>query len=434
MGRQSSLYQDLYPCTVGAAQVVQVGASTLVTMMALVERKEQVAWMTLYVLASSTMVNGGIPTAITASDTAATTSEVCHYAIMNTATLFNTQPYNVGHAVVALTTVLVKETARHIPPYLWGAIAVMLTGHAGDVDSSIPLCREDDVEALHCLDAELNVIMGPQAGFEGEGAWSDEKWNALHSMLRRTNGFMAITATDLPGYTGEIGKFDIPFKDESTSHHHKPRRLSPVERGLIGDHFNKLLEADIIGKAPKYCDNTCNVVVAMKNALDGSWTDTRVTLDLRGINELSLKDRKPPRSPEDLSHDIGKDQYITKLDLRSGLRQIVLTDDASLKTCFWAIEHELRGLNCAKVYCDDILITSPTAQQHIADLEATMERLSKVGLRGHPGKSVFAAGGCEFLGFCCVADNSHRTKLKLPPFATFQRLPTCAACALCWGS
>ncbi|KAK3241256.1 hypothetical protein CYMTET_48958 [Cymbomonas tetramitiformis] len=253
-------------CNLMMINTVKVGASTLVTMMALVERKEQVAWMTLYVLASSTMVNGGIPTAITASDTAAT---------------------------------------------------------------------EDDVEALHCLDAELNVIMGPQAGFEGEGAWSDEKWNALHSMLRRTNGFMAITATDLPGYTGEIGKFDIPFKDESTSHHHKPRRLSPVERGLIGDHFNKLLEADIIGKAPKYCDNTCNVVVAMKNALDGSWTDTRVTLDLRGINELSLKDRKPPRSPEDLSHDIGKDQYITKLDLRSGLRQIVLTDDASLKTCFW---------------------------------------------------------------------------------------------------
>eukprot|EP00854_Cymbomonas_tetramitiformis_P033136 gene33136-42376_t len=64
-----------------------------------------------------------------------------------------------------------------------------------------------------------------------------------------------------------------------------------------------------------------------------------------------------------------------------------------------AIEHELRGLSCAKVYCDDILVTSPTARQHLADLEAVMQRLSKVGLRGHPGKSVFAAGGCEFLGF-----------------------------------
>ncbi|KAK3277912.1 hypothetical protein CYMTET_14112 [Cymbomonas tetramitiformis] len=177
----------------------------------------------------------------------------------------------------------------------------------------------------------------------------------------------------------------------------------------------------------------------MKKALDGScWTDKRVALDLRGVNELSLRDRTPPRLPEDkaaeyslpedLFHDIGRDQYMTKLDLRSGFHQIVLTDDASLKTCFWwardgaapeqyvykrmpfgsanstamfgrVIEHELRGLSCAKVYCDGILVTSPTARQHLADLEAVMQRLSKVGLRGHPGKSVFAAGGCEFLGF-----------------------------------
>ncbi|KAK3252640.1 hypothetical protein CYMTET_38077 [Cymbomonas tetramitiformis] len=208
-------------------------------------------------------------------------SEVLHYNIMITATLINTQPYSVDHALMTLTTVLVKETARHIPPCLWGVVAVALAAHlwrqfclvntsailrfavlnptedirdsrfkrssrhrtrrsrnapschhqrpaadsrrtrmrahqrrtphsrkrgrprhaynanqggatqsftaqVGDVNSSIPLGREDDVEALHCLDEELNVIMGPQAGFEGEGAWSDEEWNALRSMLKRT--------------------------------------------------------------------------------------------------------------------------------------------------------------------------------------------------------------------------------------------------------
>ncbi|KAK3253117.1 hypothetical protein CYMTET_37618 [Cymbomonas tetramitiformis] len=299
---------------------------------------------------------------------------------------------------------------------------------AGAVDGAIPLGREDDVEALHIRDEEPDVFMGPQAGFDGEGAWTDEEWQDLRSLLRREKGFMATSATDLPGYTGAIGKFDIPFKDESASHYQKPRRYSPAERSLIDDHFNKLLADGIIGKAPKYCENTCNVVVAMKKTLDGSWTDKRVALDLRGVNELSLRDRTPPRLPEDLFHDVGQDQYMTKLDLRSGFHQIILTDDASLKTCFWwaregaapeqyvykrmpfgnmnstamfgrVIEHELRGLSCAKVFCDDILVTSPTARQHLADLEAVMQRLSKVGLRGHPGKSVFAGGGCEFLGF-----------------------------------
>ncbi|KAK3275627.1 hypothetical protein CYMTET_16258 [Cymbomonas tetramitiformis] len=175
---------------------------------------------------------------------------------------------------------------------------------------------------------------------------------------------------------------------------------------------------------------------------------------MRGVNELSLKDRTPPRLPEDLFHDIGTDQYITKLDLRSGFHQIILTDDASLKTCFWwaregaapeqyvysrmsfgstnstamfgrVIEHELRvGLRCAKVYCDDICVTSPTAQQHIADLEAVMERLSMVGLRGHPGKSVVAAGGCEFLGFLLRPGklSPHQAKVAATraPWGTFR--------------
>eukprot|EP00854_Cymbomonas_tetramitiformis_P020755 gene20755-24874_t len=126
----------------------------------------------------------------------------------------------------------------------------------------------------------------------------------------------------------------------------------------------------------------------------------------RGINELSLRDRTPPRLPENLFHDIGKDQCISRLDLRSGFHQILLTEDASRKTCFWwaregaapeqyvykrmpfgctnstamfcrVIEHELRGFRCAKVYCDDILITSPTARDHIKDVADVIERLNK---------------------------------------------------------
>ncbi|KAK3233411.1 hypothetical protein CYMTET_56299 [Cymbomonas tetramitiformis] len=120
-GRQSSLYQDPYP-TVGAAQVVQVGANTLVTMMALVERKEQVAWMTLYVLASSTMVNGGIPTAITASDTTTTllaaimggVAWVTQSAIPWSIVMLVTQQHITSHIIVAALNMLVMEAARQM--------------------------------------------------------------------------------------------------------------------------------------------------------------------------------------------------------------------------------------------------------------------------------------------------------------------------------
>eukprot|EP00854_Cymbomonas_tetramitiformis_P007166 gene7166-8545_t len=271
----------------------------------------------------------------------------------------------------------VAEMWRHTPSMvrvMVVAVAVTIVW-PGSVDSAVPLGREDDIEAGHCLDEELGMVFGPAAGFEGEGAWTKEEYEDFRTMLTQNKGFMSTSATDLPGYSGEMGK---------------------------------------------------------------------------GINELSLRDRTPPRLPEDLFHDIGKDQYISKLDLRSGFHQILLTDDASRKTCFWwaregaapeqyvykrmpfgctnstamfcrVIEHELRGLRCAKVYCDDILITSPTARDHIKDVASVIERLSQVGLRGHPGKSVFAAAGCEFLGFLLRPGRLSPHQAKV---AAIKELPT----------
>ncbi|KAK3254231.1 hypothetical protein CYMTET_36548, partial [Cymbomonas tetramitiformis] len=159
-------------------------------------------------------------------------------------------------------------------------------------------------------------------------------------------------------------------------------------------------------------------------AKPGEWEFKARAEGITGTHDALLKIREIAKEVE---ADLEAETASSKPTPPSS-RAIIPTDDASLKTCFWwaregaapeqyvykrmpfgstnstamfggVIEHELRGLSCAKVYCDDILVTSPTAQQHIADLEATMERLSKVGLRGYLGKSVIAAGGCEFLGF-----------------------------------
>ena len=353
--------------------------------------------------------------------------------------------------MMCLTTTIICMAMDHTPlnDYTIKSFSTQ-TSTPSDLDTAIPLGREDDVEASHVLNEELGLIMGPREGSQGEGSWTEDEWEAFLAMLRKEKDFMSATATDLPGYTGAVGPFEIPFLDETKSSFQKPRRYSPAERQLIDEHFNKLLAAGIITKAPHYCENTCNVVVAMKKALDGTWTDKRVALDLRGVNELSKRDRTPPRLPEDLFHDMGKDQYITKLDLRQGFHQIPLTEDAMNKTCFWwaregaapeqyvytrmpfgstnstakfgrVLEHELQGLKCVKVYCDDISITSPTAAQHITDVQEVLQRLNAAGLRGHPGKSVFAAVGVEFLGFLLRPGRMEPHSAKV---AAIKSLPT----------
>ncbi len=234
--------------------------------------------------------------------------------------------------MMCLTTTIICMAMDHTPlnDYTIKSFSTQ-TSTPSDLDTAIPLGREDDVEASHVLNEELGLIMGPREGSQGEGSWTEDEWEAFLAMLRKEKDFMSATATDLPGYIGAVGPFEIPFLDETKSSFQKPRRYSPAERQLIDEHFNKLLAAGIITKAPHYCKNTCNVVVAMKKALDGTWTDKRVALDLRGVNELSKRDRTPPRLPEDLFHDMGKDQYITKLDLRQRFHQIPLTEDATNK-------------------------------------------------------------------------------------------------------
>ena len=59
--------------------------------------------------------------------------------------------------------------------------------------------------------------------------------------------------------------------------------------------------------------------------------------------------------------------------------------DAGLSECAWA-------------YVDDVLIASTTLEEHILDIERVLQALHNVGLRVHPGKSVFCSDKMEYLG------------------------------------
>ena len=54
--------------------------------------------------------------------------------------------------------------------------------------------------------------------------------------------------------------------------------------------------------------------------------------------------------------------------------------------------------SCAWAYVDDVLIASETLEDHIKEVEAVLQALHNVGLRVHPGKSVFCSDKMEYLG------------------------------------
>ena len=54
-----------------------------------------------------------------------------------------------------------------------------------------------------------------------------------------------------------------------------------------------------------------------------------------------------------------------------------------------SIKQVLKGLTGVQVYFDDILVTGKDDMEHLKNLEAVMERLSKFGLRIRPDKCVY---------------------------------------------
>ena len=56
------------------------------------------------------------------------------------------------------------------------------------------------------------------------------------------------------------------------------------------------------------------------------------------------------------------------------------------------------GPDFVAVYIDNILVFSPTLEQHLAHLQAVIGRICEAGLKRKPSKSQFAQKEVEYLG------------------------------------
>ena len=66
--------------------------------------------------------------------------------------------------------------------------------------------------------------------------------------------------------------------------------------------------------------------------------------------------------------------------------------------CQHAMEQVLNGLAGVQVYCDDILVTGRSDQEHNANLDAVMHRLKQFGLRLNKQKCKFMPTSAQYLG------------------------------------
>jgi len=227
----------------------------------------------------------------------------------------------------------------------------------------------------------------------------------------------------------------------------RPFRFSPIESTEIQNQIDKLLNQNIIRHS--HSPWSAPVFLVAKK-LDASKTKKwRMVVDFRKLNEKTVKDRYPMPNINDVLDRIGRAKYFTAIDLASGYHQIEMEPRDISKTAFTAqgghyefvrmpfgltnapatfqrvMDNVLADLNgdCCLVYLDDIIVFSPSLQEHICDLESVFSRLKQANLKIQPDKSEFLRKEIEYLGHIVTEDGIKPNTKKIEAIKVFP-IPT----------
>ena len=164
---------------------------------------------------------------------------------------------------------------------------------------------------------------------------------------------------------------------------------------------------------------------------DGS---KRVCVDLRKINQITIFDAEPIPQQDEIFAELARDNYFTKLDLSKGYWQVPLSPESKPLTAFRTskglfefnrmafglvnaaatfsriMRRLLEGLEIAHNYIDDILVHTPTWEEHLIAVREVFERLRQAKLTARPTKCFVGYSEVEFLGYI-VGKSTLRPKL-----------------------
>jgi hypothetical protein len=178
-----------------------------------------------------------------------------------------------------------------------------------------------------------------------------------------------------------------------------------------------LLKAGLI--VPSVSSFASPVILVQKK--DGTW---RFCIDYRKLNDMTVKNRFPMPLVDEILDELAGTQYFSSLDMIAGYHQIRMGEEDEHKTAFkthhghyqfrvmpFGLTNAPTTFQCAMnsilepflrkfvlVFIDDILIYSPTLQDHVQHLKQVFTVLRHHQFYLKRKKCVFAQAELQYLG------------------------------------
>lgn len=218
---------------------------------------------------------------------------------------------------------------------------------------------------------------------------------------------------------------EIPLVD-NWEHIYKPGQARVYasglrDRQLIDETFDKLHEQGRLEWTKSHTPFSFPCFVVWKNTPDGA--KGRVVVDIRALNKITVPDAYPIPIQADVLAEVAGCRFISTVDCASFFYQFLVRRDHRYRLTV-ASHRGQETFNCAlmgyrnspahaqrtidrilrkhrayaRAYIDDIVIFSPTLEEHLVHLDAVFSELSHFNICLSPKKSFLAYPSVQLLG------------------------------------